>query len=315
MPVSELKKSNAVALGYFDGVHLGHRCILQATVDWAAAHGAGSRAFTFCFGASRTKGADILSFSERQRRILSCGVGAVHWEAFDAISGLSPQQFVQEILVGKLSAAAVFCGTNFRFGARAAGDVDTLRALCGPLGIEVHVIPLQTAGQETVSSTRIRSLLAAGDIPAANALLGEAYSIDFEVQHGRGLGNTMGYPTINQIYPAGMLTPPQGVYSTAAFIDGQWVPAATGFGSRPTVNGHTVTCESFLCRWQGDVYGSNVRVAFYEYLWPIKKYDSLAGLQQCISDAAAASCAYFDSNQGPGLRDQKNASVSPNPAP
>ncbi len=284
-----------MALGYFDGVHLGHRTILQATAAWAAAHGAGSRAFTFCFGQNRTKGADILTVSERQRRILSVGIDAVHWEAFDAISGLSPQQFVQQILVEKLHAAALFCGENFRFGARAAGDVNTLRQLCGPLGIEVHSIPLQKAGQEAVSSTRIRALLAEGRIAEANQLLGEPYAIDFAVQHGRGLGNTLGYPTINQVYPAGMLAPPQGVYITAAYIDGRWVPAATGFGSRPTVNGHTVTCESFLCRWQGDVYGSNVRVAFFQYLWPIQKYDTLAELQNCIQRAADASCVRFDS--------------------
>ena len=289
-----MQKKSAVALGYFDGVHLGHRRILGAAAAWAAANGCVPAAFTFHFGEKRTKGADILTLSERCRRIRGAGAERVLCEEFDAIAELSPEEFVEKILCEKLDAAAVFCGDNFRFGAKAAGDVALLHSLCAARGIAVQVFPLEESGGEPVSATRIRGLLEQGRIEEANALLGEPYAIDLPVQHGRGVGRTMGFPTVNQIYPPTMQRPAQGVYITAAELDGAHVPAATGIGSRPTVGGHTVTCESFLCRWQGDAYGAAPRISFYRYLQPVQKFDSVEQLAACIDAAAQASSRYFD---------------------
>lgn len=290
--MSEMR--TAVALGYFDGVHLGHRRILRAAAAWAAAHSCTPAAFTFHFGERRTKAADLLTLTERCRRIRNAGAERILCEEFDTIAALTPEEFVDVILCKKLAAAAVFCGENFRFGAKAAGDTALLRTLCEARGIEVSVLPLEEAGGAPVSATRIRGLLSEGRIEEANLLLGEPYAIDLPVQHGRGLGSTIGCPTINQIYPPWMLCPAEGVYITEAEPDGTRVPAATGIGSRPTVGGHTVTCESFLCRWQGDAYGSSPRVVFHRYLWPVQKYDTLQQLTDCIARAADASCRFFD---------------------
>ncbi len=288
------KDRTAVALGYFDGVHLGHRRILGAAAEWAAAYGCEPAAFTFHFGERRTKGADILTLSERCRRIRTLGVERILCEEFDAIAALTPEQFVEGILCKKLAAAAVFCGENFRFGAKAAGDTALLRSLCGERGIAVEILPLEQLAGEPVSATRIRGLLEQGRIEEANVLLGEPYAIDLPVVHGRGLGRTFGYPTINQIYPAHMLRPAEGVYITAAELNGVCVPAATGLGSRPTVGGHTVTCESFLCRWQGDAYDAAPRISFYRWLQPVRKFDTLEQLAACIEAAAQKSCRFFD---------------------
>ncbi len=290
-----MQKKSAVALGYFDGVHLGHRRILRAAADWAAANGCTPAAFTFHFGEKRTKGADILTLSERCRRLRTAGAAEILCEEFDAIAALTPEEFVRQILCEKLNAAAVFCGDNFRFGAKAAGDVPLLCALCEARGIAVNAFPLEELDGAPVSATRIRGLLEQGRIGEANRLLGEPYAIDLPVQHGRGIGSTWGYPTINQLYPASMQRPAQGVYITSAEVGGTCVPAATGLGSRPTVDGHTVTCESFLCRWQGNAYGTSPRVSFHRYLQPVQKFDSVEQLAACIENAAAESCRFFDS--------------------
>lgn len=304
-----ISRPTAVALGYFDGVHLGHRRILRAAADWGAAHGAAAVGFTFQFGARRTKGADILTPTERRRRMLAQGLEQVVSLPFDEIAALPPAQFVQQVLAAQLGARAVFCGENFRFGAGAAGDVPLLRRLCAPLGIQVFAFPLESRQGAPVSSTRIRALLADGRLEAANALLGEPYALDLPVSHGQGLGADLGWPTINQLYPPDMERLAEGVYRTVVLLDGRWLPGATGLGSRPTVTGpagaapnaaRLVTCETFLCRWQGDAYGSCPRVCFLEYLWPVRRYDSLDGLKDCIARAAAQSTAAFDAGLWPG---------------
>lgn len=285
----------AVALGYFDGVHTGHRCIMNAAVQYAAQHGLQSAAFTFHFARVRTKEPDILTLSERCRRIYSLGIQRIECPEFDAIAALNPEEFVQEILQRRLNAKAVFCGENFRFGAKAAGDVACLKALCQARGIQVFPFELQYLEGEPVSATRIRALLAKGELARANALLGEPYALDLPVQHGQQLGGSLGFPTVNQIFPAWMQLPAEGVYRTQAFVEGQSVPAATGLGRRPTVNGDSVTCETFLCRWQGNAYGTCPRIVFLEYLWPVQKFETLQQLQDCIGRAAQLSCCAFDS--------------------
>ena len=118
--------------------------------------------------------------------------------------------------------------------------------------------------------------------------------------HGQGLGSRLGYPTVNQLYPPGLQRPAPGVYRTAALVDGSWVPAATGLGSRPTVAGTGgITCETFLCGWQGNAYGSSVRVCFLEYLWPVRRYDTLQQLQDCIAQAAEISRRNFSLTELP----------------
>lgn len=290
----------AVALGYFDGVHLGHRQILSAAARWARENGAHSTAFTFRFAGRRTKEPDLLTLSERERRMSALGVESIDCEEFDAIAELGPEEFVDRILVEKLGARAVFCGDNFRFGAHAAGDAALLRTLCAQRGIEVQVFALLEAGGAPVSATRIRALLSAGRLGEANELLGEPYAVDLPVVHGKKLGSSLGFPTLNQVYPAGMQLPAEGVYLTSTVLAGAEYPSATGLGSRPTVNGTGVTCESFLCRWQGDAYGSTPRVVFHRYLWPVRRYASLDELKACIAEAARRSCEAFDARAAAG---------------
>ena len=289
------KSRLAVALGYFDGVHLGHRRVLTAAVEAARAAGLQSGVFTFVFGEENPiKGDAILAPEERRRRIGALGADWYYGPSYDDFCGLSPQKFVDDILLERMNAAAVFCGDNFTFGCGGAGNVALLRALCSARGVSVTVVPMAREGGEPVSSTRIRDLLLAGEMEGANRLLGEPYALQEPVAHGRKIGRAkLGFPTINQRYQPGMLLPRSGIYITRALVGGKAYPAATGLGDRPTVGGADITCESFLIGFDGNLYGDAVRLEFFKYIAPTRKFDTLEELKACISDAARQSRAYF----------------------
>ncbi len=295
LDIADGKNGTAVAMGYFDGIHMGHRTVIEGAVAWAKAHNASPAVFTFKLPAgSRMKGRRLISTQEKHRLVESLGAEHYLVPDFEDIRALSPEEFVRRIVEG-CSARALFCGENFTFGARAAGNPELLKKLCAPLGVEVVVLPIAQFEGKPVSSTRIRTALEGGDIPAANAMLGAPYSVSFPVQHGRGLGHTLGVPTINQIYPEGFQLPRYGIYITRTIIGGMAYPSATGLGTRPTVNSDEslVTCETFIPGFEGDLYSSDPTVEFYAYLCPSKKFDTLDELRECIRNAARRSLEYF----------------------
>ena len=295
----EHEGGTAVAMGYFDGIHIGHRAVIEGAVEWAKAHGAAPAVFTFKLPAdSKMKGRRLLSTEDKHALIASLGVEYYLCPEFEEIRAMTPEQFVYGI-VQDCHARALFCGENFTFGAKAAGTPELLKELCSPLGVEVVVVPMAQFEEKPVSSTRIRTALEGGDVPAANAMLGMPYAIRFAVQHGAGLGRTLGVPTINQIYPAGFQMPRYGIYITRTRIGDTWYPSATGLGTRPTVNSDEtkVTCETFIPDFSGDLYGSDPVVEFYAYLSPSKKFDTLDELKACIDHAARRAKAYFARSQ------------------
>ena len=227
---------SAVAMGFFDGIHIGHRAVSNGAVEWAKAHGAAPAVFTFRLPTeNKMKGKRLLSTEDKHALIASLGVEYYLCPDFEEIKAMTPEQFVLGI-IRDCNARALFCGENFTFGARAAGTPELLRQLCEPLGVEVVVLPMAQFEEKPVSSTRIRTALEGGDIPAANAMLGMPYAIRFTVHHGAGLGRTLGVPTINQLYPQGFQLPRYGIYITRTRIGDRWYPSATGLGTRPTVN-------------------------------------------------------------------------------
>ena len=289
-------KGTAVAMGFFDGIHIGHRAVIEGAVRWARAHGAAPAVFTFGLPTeNKMKGKRLLSTADKHALIESLGVEHYLCPEFEQIKGMSPEQFVLGI-VRDCRARALFCGENFTFGAKAAGNPDLLKKLCAPLGVEVVVVPMAQFEEKPVSSTRIRTALEGGDIPAANAMLGMPYAIRFAVHHGAGLGRTLGVPTINQIYPNGFQMPRFGIYITRTKIGDQWYPSATGLGTRPTVNADEtkVTCETFIPDFSGDLYGTDPVVEFHAYLSPSKKFETLDQLRDCINHAAQRAKEYFE---------------------
>lgn len=292
----EYGQGTSIALGYFDGVHLGHRAVLGAAVGDSAAHGLVPAAFTFALPAQGGfKGKRILTPEEKRRRIDALGIRLYLRPPFEAFCALSPEQFVRGVLHGAYGARAVFCGENFTFGRDKAGTVETLRALCADVGIRVGVVPMAQYAGSTISSTRIRRHLESGDIEGVNAMLGEDYAVDFAIRHGRQIGRTLGFPTINQIYPAGVLVPRSGVYVTEVLLsDGSRHAGATGLGSRPTVNDNAqdVTCETFMPGFAGELYGQTARVRFCHFLWPTHKFADREELAAMVRRAAEQSLAW-----------------------
>ncbi|MEG0762843.1 MAG: riboflavin biosynthesis protein RibF [Oscillospiraceae bacterium] len=293
MPINA-KNGTAVALGYFDGVHLGHRAVIGAAVQYARRNGCDSAVFTFSMPSNtEIKGKGILSEELKQERIAALCVEHYMSPSFSEFCKLTPLEFVSEILVEKFAARAVFCGDNFTFGAHKAGDVALLTKLCKEYGIQVYAEHLAQYNDIIVSSTRIRTLLIRGDVDKANAMLGAPYAINYEVVHGKGLGAKLGVPTINQVFAQHMLMPKCGVYATRVYINGKIYSAATGLGSRPTVQGEGITCESFIKGFDGDIYGEKIKVEFIKYLHDTKRYETLNELRDMINEAAEKSEALF----------------------
>ena len=172
---------SAVAMGFFDGIHIGHRAVIEGAVQWARAHGASPAVFTFKLPTeNKMKGKRLLSTEDKHALIERLGVEHYLCPDFEEIKAMTPEQFVLGI-VRDCNAKALFCGENFTFGAKAAGNPELLRKLCAPLGVEVVVLPMARFEEKPVSSTRIRTALEGGDIPAANAMLGMPYAIRFAV--------------------------------------------------------------------------------------------------------------------------------------
>lgn len=283
-----------VALGTFDGVHRGHGSMLDLARVAAAPDGRRVVAATFDPHprAVVAGGAPPLlcSIDERVERIRATGADDVVVVPFtQALSRLTPEQFVEEWIVGRLRAAAIVVGHNFRFGHRAAGDVRLLRELCSTHGIDVVVCDLLVDGDLAVSSSRIRRLLVGGDVEHARQLLGRAYDITAVVEHGARRGRELGMPTANLAVPSTRLVPLDGVYGGTATIGDDptpW-PAATSVGTNPQFTADQAnpprTVEVHLIGYEGpDFYGSSLTVLFEQRIRGQRTFDSVDALVECM---------------------------------
>jgi len=293
MTPAPIPKETIVCLGNFDGVHLAHRALLQqaTSLQKLALPNAARCVFSF-FEPSWT------ALSHRREKVLSTQQErlehfrdqAIEYAIlcdFTAIREYSPERFAKEILLEGCHCVGAVCGFNYRFGKFGAGTPEQLQTLLKrPVTVQNEVVLLG----ETVSSTRIRSLLAQGDVKIAAALLGEAYSISGPIVHGKALGKQIGFPTINQELPANKAVPRNGVYLTECRIDGTCYYGVTNIGTRPTVETGTVpNCETHLLGVCEDFYGKHATVSFLEFLRPEQKFASLEALcSQLKQDVATA---------------------------
>lgn len=276
-------QETAVALGCFDGLHIGHRAVIGRAV---AQQSRGLAPCVFTFTMQRPvpgvpKGRQQLqSLPRKLAELEALGVQLVATPDFSAFCHLSPEAFVTEILAGGFRARVVCCGFNFRFGKGAAGDVALLRQLCEPLGIGVEVLPPAMVDGQVVSSTRIRELVAAGDMPAVERLLGHRFTVDFPVERGRQLARTLDFPTINQRFPPEFVVPRHGVYASVALVDGVYHPAVTNVGVKPTVTDENLPlAETFITGVERELYGETVDVALLRFLRPERRFESIAALK------------------------------------
>jgi len=277
-----------VALGNFDGVHLGHRAVISHAVELARSRGTSSLAATFDPHprAVLRPGAEpklLTTPDVRKELLLGCGVDEVRNIRFDRdLSRKSPGEFVHDVLVGELRAGIVVVGENFRFGHKAAGDFDELRRYMRETGGEAVAVPILALGQD-VSSSRIRALISDGALREAAKLLGRPYFLRGEVVVGDRRGRTIGFPTANVFLDPRVLVPALGVYAGYVEADHERYPACTNVGVAPTFDRRERRVEAHLLGYDGDLYGKTVDVSFVERLRPEKRFSGIDELKTQIS--------------------------------
>ena len=285
----KLEKPCCVALGFFDGTHLGHQKILTAMRRYAEENSLTPCVFTFAQSPCALLGKDesraLQSFSQRLGGIEEFG-GARLCFAVDFLryKDIAAEDFVNSLLLDTLNVRAAFCGFNFRFGKNALGDTSTLEKCLSERGAKLFVTEPVCKNGETVSSSRIRRLIGGGKIMEANAMLAHPFSIEGEIIHGRQNGRTVGIPTINQTIPADFVVPKLGAYASFAVVGGRRYKAVTNIGVRPTVQrGSAVNCETHILEdVEGELYGENVRTELLWFEREERRFEDLSALSEQI---------------------------------
>jgi len=284
------------ALGNFDGVHIGHAELIRtAAAQKESCPGSACAVWTFSTHPHGEDAKSITTTEEKLERFAALSADYAVFASFDKLRGYSPERFVNEILCQRLNAFCAVCGFNYRFGSKGAGTPELLLALMEQAGRRAVIVPKVTLGGESVSSTRIRRLIEAGDMAAAAENLGRPFSVKLPVEHGKRLGRTIGIPTVNQRFEKGHVIPARGVYCCRCYVNGTAYSAVTNVGSRPTVNSDTadITCETHIIGFDGDLYGQNIRIDFYKKLRDEMKFESVEELKAAAQKDVAAAISYF----------------------
>lgn len=298
--IEQIKTPTAIALGNFDGIHRGHQVVLQPIIEKLSAQ-------QDCIYSS------VVSFSphprefftggklqlltpipEKAQQLSSLGIEQLILLPFNqGLASLSPQQFVEQILVKQLQTTQISVGSDFRFGHKRQGTGEDLKSIAAGFGIKVHLNSLHKCQDSNnqavrVSSSLIRQALLDGDINAANAMLGRNYSLRGKVVAGQQLGRTIGFPTANLQLPPEKFLPRYGVYSVDVLVNQAVVKGVMNIGCRPTVKGENPTVEVHLLNWSGDLYGQTLQAHLIEFLRPEQKFPSVEALKQQIAQDCQA---------------------------
>ena len=287
-------RERVIALGFFDGVHLGHGALLRRAAEEAKKRGCESAVFTFDRPPKEVITGipcPLINSPEDRAELVKrlYGIDEMIMVPFDDEMRTTPwDRFVTDILVGRYGAVHLVAGHDHHFGHRNQGSPELLREKCTELGLGCDIIPAVTLDGVTVSSTHIRKLLEEGDVETARAFLGHPHVLTQTVGHGRQLGRTIGIPTANLVAPPHVLLPKRGVYAAKITLpDGRAFGGVTNVGVRPTVNnGQDVTVEPWILDFDGDLYGQAIRVEFFRRLRDERKFESLEALRSQIETDA-----------------------------
>lgn len=281
------------ALGFFDGVHLGHSEVIAEAVKRSHELGISSCVFTF---SRRPKSVitgeqDMLltTIDEKFNLMERAGVDILYVIDFAELMGMSGEDFVRLILIEKLNCRGVVCGFNYHFGKGGICDSTVLSDICSHFGCKaITKKPVMYEGS-AISSSRIRADLQSGNILSVNDMLGRSYGYSLEVVHGRQLGRKIGAPTINQVFPENFCLPKFGVYVSEVKIDGRGYRGITNIGVKPTVGSDRPVSETWILDYSGDLYGKTVDIRLLSFIRAEMKFSSVEELKkQIIEDGKAA---------------------------
>jgi riboflavin kinase/FMN adenylyltransferase len=300
LPRPTSDRPRAVAIGVFDGLHIGHRAILERARQRAAMLGGSSLVLTFEptpkeFFSPATAPPRLTRFRERFEQLDALGLDELFCAKFGVVRDLSPRDFIDELLVAKLGARHVVVGDDFRFGADRLGTVEALRTHGRSHGIEVEEVPPVFFNGERVSSTAVREALKAGDLATARGMLGRDYSISGRVVRGLGLGKRLGFPTAN-VNLKRLQAPVDGIFAARVTGLGEApLDGVASVGTRPTIGGDTALLEVLIFDFDRDIYGRYITVHFLKRLREERHFPDLEQLKrQMHVDVAAARAALTD---------------------
>ncbi len=284
------------ALGFFDGVHIGHQALLTACHHLAQRRGYEAGVVTFSshpdtlvLGKTPLL---INTVEDRQYLLMGHKISQIKVLPFDAaLMNMCWQDFLAQLM--EAGAAGFVCGHDFRFGYLGQGNARLLAEFCLQHALDYAVVPAQTLDGVVVSSTYIRKLLEDGEMEQAVRFLGHPHVLRGKVVSGQQLGRTIGVPTANLILPEGTVIPRFGVYACKAVVEGKEYLAVTNIGTRPTVKGQGITLEAWLLDFEGDLYGKYMTVCAYAFLRPEQKFDCLEQLQAQIQKDAQKVREFF----------------------
>lgn len=289
-----------IALGFFDGVHNGHGALLRRVRERAAQLKAVPSALTFdphpetvIFGRNTPLLSTPSDRADLMRRLY--GIQDIIVARYDRRMMQTPwESFITDHLVREYGAVHLVAGHDFHFGYRGEGTPQLLEKKCRDLGLGCDIIHPVIQEGITVSSTYIRTLVAQGEMERARAFLGHPHTLTDTVVHGKKLGSALGFPTVNLSLPGNVVVPALGVYATRIWVDDQPYSAVTNVGRRPTVDdGEALTVEGFLLDFEGNLYGKSVRVEFFKFLRPEKKFSDLDALRTEIARNVEQTRAFF----------------------
>ena len=294
-----IEKKRAIALGFFDGVHIGHCALMRRTIEIGREKGLVPSVITFdAHPLSLISGTTVPLINSPEDRAglihRLFGIDDIIFLHFDRITASMPWDEFIDHLIDEFGARHLIAGHDFRFGSGGKGNSGLLLEKCRELNLGCDIIPEVQYDGVTSSSTYIRELISTGNMERAGAFLGHPHVLTDVVRYGYRLGRTLGTPTINMCFQSGVLVPAFGVYATRVFTgDGKERIGVTNVGVRPTVdNSDQITAETHILDYQGNLYGRQVRVEFYTRLRPEKKFDDVEALKaQILRDCDAARIA------------------------
>lgn len=284
---SRADERTAVALGYFDGLHLGHMGVIGAAM---AQKELAPAVFTFNCDTTLPKfrgPEDIISFENKRELMERIGVKYLFAPDYAEVCTLTDEEFVKSILIGRLNAGFACCGRSFRFGKGGCGTPERLAEIGAKYGMRTEIVQDVCLDGQVISSTRIREHIRRGEIEQANRLLGYELWYRLPVVKGNEIGRTISFPTINQVIPDTNIIPKYGVYKSIVEVGGKQYKGVTNIGVKPTVqhrnDGTGAVMETHIIGFDGDLYGQNIAVALVRYIRPEVKFSGLEELKQQIS--------------------------------